>query len=235
MINKSKYSTNSSNNNSGTNNLRTNLNSSCGFTLMETVIAISISIIILGGIVTLAVRVVKNGKFTEKLGDTNVLLTQKTTDLFNNTVGEVAKIPKGETRAGSINPEQPITGYFDITNESGCVIKSSKSFPVPIIPVEPIVEPTKGIKTSKTSNRGKFGDLGDDLGDSGDGSPLSCSTSTFKTPSNSLEPKFRRQWAVVKDFPALGDVSFSVVIVAIQTNQITMSSIITKSDGFTSK
>jgi hypothetical protein len=194
-------------------------NSSQGFTLMETTLAIAIATIILSGIMAVAVRTVKNGTFAEKLTDTNVLLSQKTSELFNNAVGEVAKIPKDEITAGSIDPNQPINGYFDITNESGCVIKG-------------------GAKVNVTSSIGKPGDLGGDTGDLGDlgnESGLNCSTSTLGNPSQSLIPKFRRQWIVTKDFPSDGDISFSVVIVAIQTNQITSSTVITKSDGFASK
>ncbi len=211
-------------------------NSSDGFTLIEMMIAIILSMIVIGSLVTLAVSTTKNSKFVEKLVGTNILLSQKTTQLFNNASAELAKIPKDETRAGSINPAQPVAGYFDITNESGCVIKSG------ISPIHGIDPTTKDISynsqiTSSKTGKGGLGDIGGDSGgDSGsDFSPLDCSRSTFNNNSQSLEPKFRRQWVVIKDFPSLGDVSFSVVIVAIQTNQITSSSIISKGDGFASK
>lgn len=210
-----------------------NFANSQGFTLMETIIAVIIAVIIVSGIAILCTRTVKNGKFVEKLSDTDILLSQKTTELFNHSAIETAKIPKDESRAGSINPEQPVDGYSDLLNESGCVIGNGiKVSPLPVI--EPTKDTTK-VSSIGNSTRGKLGDLGSDTADLADtGNGLECATA-FKNPSQSTIPKFRRQWAVVKNFPGVGDVTFSVVIVAIQTNQIVSSNIITKIDGLTIK
>lgn len=223
---------------------KNNINNSNGFTLMECVIAICLVVIVLGGLVGLVVTTIRNGKFVEKLVDSNTLLSAKTNQLLNSTATEVSKLPKGQKRAGSIDPSQPVAGYFDVLNQSGCVIKrSSPTFST----IDTEIETGKGIKSSgtggpiggsgvttkakATGSTGKLGDIGGDIGDLGDSSPLDCSTSTFTNPNQALEPKFRRQWVVVKDFPATGDVSFSIVVVAIQTNQITLGTTITKSDG----
>lgn len=209
-----------------------NFANSQGFTLMETIIAVIIAVIIVSGIAILCTRTVKNGKFVEKLSDTDILLSQKTTELFNHSAIETAKIPKDQSRAGSINPEQPVDGYSDLLNESGCVIGNGiKVSPLPAI--EPTKDTTK-VSSTGNSTRGKLGDLGSDTGDLAIGNGLGCATA-FKNPSQSTIPKFRRQWAVVKDFPGVGDVTLSVVIVAIQTNQIVSSNIITKIDGLTIK
>jgi len=199
--------------------------SSKGFTLIETIIAVAIGAIIFGGIATLCTSTIKNGKFVEKLSDTNVLLSQKLSDLFNNASVESAKIPNNVLRVGSINPSSPVNGYFDLLNESGCLISN------PI--TSPVLEPP--IKAGARFGTGKLGDLGSDTGDSPTQSALNCSTSTFTTTSQSLIPKFRRQWVIAKDFPGVGDMTFSVVIVAIQTNQIVTASTITKSDGVSIK
>lgn len=204
---------------------RKDFNSSKGFTLIETIIAVAIGAIIFGGIATLCVSTVKNAKFVEKLTDTNTLLSQKMSDLLNNASVETAKIPKDVLRVGSINPSSPVSGYFDTLNESGCLISN------PI--TSPVLEPP--IKAGARLGTGKLGDLDSNTGDSTTQPALNCSTSTFTTTSQSLIPKFRRQWVIVKDFPGVGDMTFSVVIVAIQTNQIVTASTITKSDGVSIK
>lgn len=205
-----------------------------GFTVMELAIAVFLSVAILAAIATLAVATVKNSKFTEKLVDTNILLSQKTNQLFNNSVGELTKIPTGQTRAGSIDPNEPINGYFDLLNENGCLIKTAfTSNP------DPIIKKSSGTTSDKNIQR-----LPGDLGDGGGGNevptefnPLDCSTSSAisSNPSTSFTAKFRRQWVVVKDFPSTQDITFSVVIVAIQSNTIIHSNIITKTDGVTTK
>lgn len=229
--------------------LRTRANPK-GFTLMECVIAICLTIIVLGGLAILLVNTIRNGKFVEKLADTNILLSDKTNQLFNSTPIEVSKIPTGQKQAGSIDPLQPIPGYFDVLNQSGCIIKRSQSLSnidisTGIKTVNREVE--TGIKggiesgSGSTSETGgiKGGEIGGSgtvgTGSLGDLLLLDCSGSTFNNPSQSLEPKFRRQWIVTKGFPNTGDVTFSVVIVAIQTNQITLANTITKTDGSISK
>ncbi|KAF0247802.1 MAG: hypothetical protein FD167_2797 [bacterium] len=232
-----------STNNKSKESYKLNFYSNQGFTLLEAIIALVIGAIILAGGITLGVTTIKNGKFVEKAFDVSVFLGQKTTQLFNNANNEIAKIPKDQTRVGSINPEQAVVEYFDLLNESGCVINPrviNRAITNPSPIVEPTEVPTSGVTgkstntNTKDSGRGKLGDLGNpgDLGDGADTLPLlDCSISALPTPSNSIEPKFRRQWTVVKDFPSPGDVTFSVVIIAIQTNQIVISSAITKSDG----
>jgi type II secretory pathway pseudopilin PulG len=203
-------------------NIKSSINTK-GFTLIEAIIAVIISITILSGLTVLAVKAIKNAKFTEKFADTKVLINQKTTELFNNSTTELNKIPANQTTAGSINPSLPIIGYFDLLNENGCVIKRSQfTFVDPIDPIDPN---TKGL-------RGGLGDIGNGY-DTSDTTQLDCSFST--SPSSSLTPKFRRQWAVAKDFPESGDVTFSIVIVAIQTNQIMISTVASKTDGFSLK
>ncbi|MBK7993971.1 MAG: hypothetical protein IPK14_11290 [Blastocatellia bacterium] len=54
-------------------------------------------------------------------------------------------------------------------------------------------------------------------------------------PSNSLIPKFRRQWLVKKDFPNPKDVTAYVIVVYQDTKTIARTQIITKSDGTTRK
>lgn len=187
-----------------------------GFNLLETMIAIVVGAIILSGGISLIVSTVKKGKFVQKTFDTKTSLNQKNSQLLNNAANELAKILTNQTSAGSINPEQPLAGYFDLLNESGCVVNAAIGLSSP-------TEPTKDV-----ANKGKLGDLGN--GDSGS-TNLDCSISANS--SGSTIPMFRRQWIINKDFPSKGDTSFSVVVVAIQTNQIVMSSSITKSDGVT--
>ncbi len=174
------------------------INKTTGFTLLEAVIAIAISLLVFGGLTILAVTSVKNAKFEEHVVNLNALVEQKSSTLFNNVSQELNKFPTGVGQMGSINADTPLTGYYDLLNESGCVVSTTTL---------------------------------DGLGNR----VLDCSGSITATPSNSLAPKFRRQWTVRKDFPYPGDVSVGVVVVYQQTNQIIKSTYVTKSDNLTSK
>ncbi|MBL8195963.1 MAG: hypothetical protein JNM06_19375 [Blastocatellia bacterium] len=67
----------------------------------------------------------------------------------------------------------------------------------------------------------------------GGGTTLDCSTSAVLNPSQSLIPKFRRQWLIRKDFPNPNDVTACVIVVYQDTQTIARTHIITKSDGST--
>lgn len=189
-----------------------NKRNNSGFTLLESIIAVVMGGIILTGAISLLVNTIKNGKFVEKTFDVKKVLNQKGSQLFNNTTDEVAKIGDSQF-AGSINPSQPINGYYDLLNESGCIINKTK--------------------TSLGEIGGVKGDLGN--GDTDDTTTTTPDCSLSATPSSSILPAFRRQWIVNKDFPNKNDISFSVIVIAIQTNQILMSTTITKSDGVSVK
>ncbi len=67
----------------------------------------------------------------------------------------------------------------------------------------------------------------------GGATTLDCPASNVLNPSNSLIPKFRRQWLVKKDFPNPKDVTVSVIVVYQDTNAIARTRVVTKSDGTT--
>jgi type II secretory pathway pseudopilin PulG len=96
-----------------------------GFTLLEAVIAIAISILVFGGLTILGVNSVKTAKFEEHLINLNALVEQKSSALFNNITNELAKFPTGATQVGSINVDSPVTGYYDLLNESGCIVSTT--------------------------------------------------------------------------------------------------------------
>lgn len=107
------------------NNIR-KMKKSNGFTLLEAAIAIGILLLVFGTLTILAVTSVKNAKFEEHAINLNVLVSQKTSGLFGNITNELTKFPKGATQVGSINADTPATGYFDLLNESGCVVSISR-------------------------------------------------------------------------------------------------------------
>lgn len=190
--------------------------SSKGFSAAEWVVCAVILGIIFVNLGKQMVSSLNNGKFVQKIADTEVLSTQKATELFNDSKNQAAKISEGQTRAGSISPNQPVDGYFDLFNDSACLLRnyaqSSSTGD----------SPTKDGTSSSGTTEGTL-------------SRLDCSTSTFREPSQSLEPKFRRQWLVVKDFPNKNDVTYSVVVVYLEKNQVVRLTTLTKTDGAITK
>ncbi len=95
-----------------------------GFSLVEYMIAAILIAIMFGGIGKVMVATIKSGRFSQKLTDVNLLSLKKSTDLYNDSVNQANLIPKNQTQIGSINPNDPVNGYFDLLNESGCLLGS---------------------------------------------------------------------------------------------------------------
>lgn len=193
-----------------------------GFSAVEYMIAAILLAIIFINLGKLLIAGVKNGQFVKKLADVGALASQKTTELFNDTPNQVKLIPNGQTQIGSIDPNFPMPGYFDLLNESGCLINFSNS-PNPPNP------PTK-------EKDGRGIDPTDDI-DKGQGTvnTLDCSKSTVPSPSNSTIAKFRRQWLIKRNFPTTNDVTSYVIVIKQDTNDIVRVRYATKSDGVVTK
>jgi prepilin-type N-terminal cleavage/methylation domain-containing protein len=205
-----------------------------GFSLTEYMIATILIGIIFAGVGKIMLSTVNNGRFSQKLTDVNLLSLKKATDLYNDSVNQANLIPENQTQIGSIDPNNPISGYFDLLNESGCLLGAFAQNPN---------------DTPKDDDNGKGGKGGNPKGGKtnpidnlnkdgrqnygGGGTTLDCSTAAVLNPSNSLIPKFRRQWLIRKDFPNPKDVTACVIVVYQDTNTIARTHIITKSDGST--
>ncbi|MFY9221016.1 MAG: hypothetical protein WAQ98_00015 [Blastocatellia bacterium] len=209
-------------------NLKTKVKSN-GFTVMELAIASLLVIIVMAVLFSMTTTGITNGRFVEKLSDASNLLTKKVADVYKNASIEVGKLKSNETQLGSIDPTNPIPGYFDILNASGCVLATSTVKPNDEPIKEPIKEPTKG---AKNLQRGKGFEPVDDI----DKEPIEpqlidCSGATVINPSKSLIPMFRRQWMIVKDKPLRGDITVAAVIITIDKNTVLRSEVLTKIDG----
>ncbi len=179
------------------------------------------------------------------MADTASLSTQKATELFNDSKNQAAKIPEGQTKIGSIDPNKPVDGYFDLFNDSACLLRNYAQAPPEKITIDNVknsfgsnVSTTLANDTGKESAIAGKGRLPGDLGSDDSGGTLSrldCSTSTFREPSQSLEPKFRRQWLILKDFPNKSDITYSVIVVYLERNKVVRLNTITKTDGAISK
>lgn len=96
-----------------------------GFSLLEFIIAIILVGLVITILFSITVTGVKNGRFVQRLADVRTLASQKATQLFNDIPNQVKNFPVGQTQAGSLDPNNPVNGYFDLLNDSGCLINSS--------------------------------------------------------------------------------------------------------------
>lgn len=203
-----------------------------GFSAVEYIVAALLLAIIFVNVGKLLVSAITNGNLLQKAADSNDLATRKATALFNDAKNQIAKIPANQNQVGSIDPNQPVEGYFDLFNESGCLLNSPKIK----LDIDPggdkggsgggaLGGPTGGTKGASTSP----------TGDEAEVSRIDCSTSNYTKPSQSLLPKFRRQWLVKKDFPNPKDTTFVVIVAYTNNNTIARSYVVTKSDGITGK
>lgn len=201
-----------------------------GFSLVEYMIAAILIGIMFGGLGKIMLTTINNGRFVQKFVDVNVLSLKKASELYNDSINQVNLIPKNQTQIGSINPNNPINGYFDLLNESGCLLSSFAQNPN---------DDGKGGKDDnpkgKTAKTDPINNLNQNNKQNYGGATLDCSASNVLNPSNSLIPKFRRQWLVKKDFPNPKDVTAYVIVVYQDTKTIARTQIITKSDGTTRK
>lgn len=93
-----------------------------GFHLVEYMIAAILIAIMFGGIGKIMLSTINNGRFSQKLTDVNLLSLKKATELYNDSVNQANLIPNNQTQIGSIDPNNPVTDYFDLLNESGCLL-----------------------------------------------------------------------------------------------------------------
>lgn len=197
-----------------------------GLSLIECLIALILISMVLATLFTMTAAGVKNGRFVTKVADTRVLSEKKVADVFKDINNQLKLFAPKENQLGSLDPSTPMPGYFDVLNQSGCLLTNFTQ----------VSNPTKenGIngKTGRTGtpidNIGK-GDDGNDGGFPLNG--IDCSSATVPNPSQDRIPAFRRQWVIVKDLPNKNDVTVSVVIIQLDKNTITRSSTLTKVDG----
>lgn len=231
-LNKVSDKNNNGSNNSSSNNRKNSLNNSSifnntGLSLIECLIALILISMVLATLFTMTAAGVRNGRFVTKVADTRVLSERKVADVFKDISNQLKLFAPKENQLGSLDPSTPMSGYFDVLNQSGCLLTNFTQPP----------NPTK----ENNIDKGKTGRTGtplDDLGKGDDGNdggfPLNgidCSSATVPNPSQDRVPAFRRQWVVVKDLPNKNDVTVSVVIIQLDRNTITRSSTLTKLDG----
>jgi len=230
------------NRNNGNNNVKGFNNK--GFSLLELVIVIILAGVLMAVTFNMTIGGVKNGELAEDLSDVSVLVSSKTSKLFNNLTAEMAKFSANQKLAGSIDPTNLVPGYFDILNQSGCVIGGSV-----------ITSPSDDNK----GDDGKDDNPKDDKGGvtkavtnkGGGGLPLPTEKEPNEptlNPTNSIDcndningsngssindniPRFRRQWAIAKDAPNKGDVTVAVTLVDLRNLTLVRSEILTKVDG----
>ena len=232
-----------------------------GFSLFEVVIAIILGISVMAVLMTLTLGGVKNNRFALTISDMSTLTEQKACEVFKDIPREVSNMSNQINTLGSINPAQPVNGYFDLLNDSGCVLTTGYQ----------LEGGSKGDLGLGLGGSGKGGlgggsgtgddgngigggkgglgtggtrggnDDGSGKGDDGNGgnggggngtiTGLDCSKATFGNPTSSLIPRYRRQWVVVKNKPDVGDTTVAIVLVDLISNSILRSQLITKIDG----
>lgn len=101
------------------------VDNSKGFTVLELVIAAVVLVVALTAIVGVAVSSVKSANFSRHDIDSQNLLNHKASLLLTNLGSELKKFGVNVSQVGSVNPEQLVAGYYDVLNDSGCVILQS--------------------------------------------------------------------------------------------------------------
>ncbi|MBI4852361.1 MAG: type II secretion system protein [Acidobacteria bacterium] len=237
-----------------------NVKKAKGFTLLEYIIAFVLVGAVMSTLFSLTIGGVKNGKFIQKLADVRVLASQKATELYNDLPKNLKNIPISQTTGGSIDPNNPAQGYFDLVNDSGCVVSKS------VLPGgggggkgdlpggggkgdppggggkgdQPGGGGTGGTKGLVDGTNPKGGIGGGTIGGSEEPTKdipnenaIDCANATTTTPTNSTIPRFRRQWLIAKNKPNEGDTTIYVVIVYQDTNILARSIALVKVDGAT--
>jgi hypothetical protein len=227
-----------------------------GFSLFEVVIAIILGISVMAVLMTLTLGGVKNNRFALTLADMSVLAEQKASDIFKNIPRELNNMSNGVSALGSLNPEQPINGYFDLLNDSGCVLTTGYQLEGGTSKGDlglggsgkgglggsatgddgnAIGGGKGGLGTGGTRGGNDDGSGNGDDGNGGNGNGtvtgLDCSRATFGSPTSLLIPRYRRQWVVIKNRPNVGDTTVAIVLVDLISNSILRSELITKIDG----
>jgi hypothetical protein len=200
-----------------------------GYSMVEWIIAVTILSIIFVNVGKFIIVTLRNGQLVQITADTASLSSRKATDLFIDSKNQVSKIPQGEIKAGSIDPNNPVDGYFDLFNSAGCQISNrTQSLPPAKITVD------KQAPVSNNTSTSIKGDIGNGDSEGSTFSAIDCSTSTYVNATaaqQSTDPKYRRQWAVVKDFPNKNDVTFSVIVFHLDRKEVLRLYTMTKSDG----
>jgi cell division protein FtsL len=210
--------------------------SSKGFSLIEIIIAVTLLIGVVAVALTMVVGGVKSSKTGQSIADLKTLAVQKNGEISNDLDKELKKFAVSQTLAGSINPGAAIVGYFDLLNESGCIVQKTSIIEPPIKTIDPIDPTDPPIKEQKSSapggtagTRGGLGDIGEDIPSTTN--TMDCSKATFGSLSKSTVARYRRQWVIAKDRPNDRDRTISVIIVDLLTNQIVRHETLVKVDG----
>lgn len=215
-----------------------------GFGFLEIVIAVVLSSAVVAVLVTMTLGGLRGGRIALGINDISLLTSQKCTQLFKDIPKELKLMGNNTDRVGSIDVAQPVNGYFDLLNESGCVLKTNTySLENESLGVDKGNNGntlglgggiTKGGSSGSGGTKGGNND-GNDNDDKGGGNGvitgLDCSLATDGKPTDSLVARYRRQWVLVKDKPNLGDITVAVIVIDLGNNSIIRSEIITKVDG----
>lgn len=219
-----------------------------GFSLIEVIIAVILSSAVVAVLLTMTLGGLRGGRIALGINDMSFLTSQKASQLFKDVSKELKQMGNNTNRLGSIDVAEPINGYFDLLNESGCVLKTNTySLEVDTVGVDKGSSGNSlGLGGGTTKGGGGSGSGGtkggnddgngnDDKGGSGNGgngiNGVDCSLATAGKPTDSLVPRYRRQWVLVKDKPNLGDITVAVILIDLANNAIVRSEIITKVDG----
>ena len=201
-----------------------------GFSLIEIIIAITLLIGLMAVLMTMVVGGVKSSKTGQHIADLKTLVSQKNSEITNNLPNELKRFAADQTLVGSINPAEPVNGYFDLLNDSGCIVQKTTFSVEPPIKVDP-TEPSTKDEKSTSLRGGKLGDIGTTDGDLPTQNVVDCSKATFGSPSSSPISRYRRQWAIAKDKPFSGDITTAVIILDLQANEIVRNEVFVKIDG----
>jgi len=209
-----------------------------GFSLLELVIVIILAGVLMAVTFNMTIGGVKNGELAEDLSDVFVLVSSKTSKIFNNLPAEIAKFSANQKLVGSIDPTNLVPGYFDVLNQSGCVIGGTV-IASPSDDDGKDDNPKDDGKGGFTKNISRGGGLPlptekEPNEPTPNPTTIDCNDNVNGSNGSSINdniPRFRRQWAIAKDAPNKGDVTVAVTLVDLRNLTLVRSEILTKVDG----
>lgn len=110
------------------------VNNQAGISTLEVAVALVILSIFFVGWLKLTAVAVRGTTYVQQLVDVGLLATSKGNELSKRAKSLVATLPPGQAQLGSMAPNTPVNGFFDLFSEQGKALCSTDATGKPICP-----------------------------------------------------------------------------------------------------